>query len=120
MSMTDAFIAFDCGFVINPDGLLNQVEGGLLQGLSRARHERVRFNRGKVTSLNWNDYPILTFAELPEVRTRLIFRKDVGWGSAGEAGTVAAPAALANAVFDAIGKHPRRVPLDNAFLKTLL
>jgi nicotinate dehydrogenase subunit B len=113
-------IACDCGFVLNPDGLLNQVEGGLLQGLSRALHEQVRFNRKKVTSLDWNKYPILRFEELPEVRTRLIARRDVPWGSAGEAGTVAAAAALANAVFDATGKPPRRLPLVPAFVRELI
>jgi nicotinate dehydrogenase subunit B len=113
-------IAFDCGFVLNPDGLLNQVEGGLLQGLSRALHEQVRFDRKKVTSLDWNKYRILRFGELPEVRTRLIERRDVPWGSAGEAGTVAAAAALANAVFDATGKSPRRLPLVPAFVRQLI
>jgi CO/xanthine dehydrogenase Mo-binding subunit len=120
IALTKACIAFDCGFVLNPDGLVNQVEGGLLQGLSRALHEQVRFDRKKVTSLDWNDYRILRFAELPEVKTQLIARPDEPWGSAGEAGTVATAAALANAVFDATGKHPRRLPLEPELVRTLI
>jgi nicotinate dehydrogenase subunit B len=120
VAITHAATAFDCGYVLNPDGLLNQVEGGLIQGLSRGLHEEVRFDRGRVTSLNWNDYPILTFSELPEVKTRLIPRNDTAWGSAGEAGTVATAGALANAVFNATGKHPRRLPLHPAYVKTLV
>ena len=118
--LVQACIAFDCGPVLNPDGLLNQIEGGLLQGLSRGLHEEVRFDRRKVTSLDWKDYRILGFAELPEVKTKLIPRPDQLWGSAGEAGTVASAASLANAVFDATGKHPRRLPLAPDYVKTLL
>jgi nicotinate dehydrogenase subunit B len=120
IALTRACIAFDCGFVLNPDGLVNQVEGGLLQGLSRALHEQVKFDRSKVTSLDWNGYRILRFTELPEVKTQLIPRPDEPWGSAGEAGTVTTAAALANAVFDATGKHPRRLPLDPNYVRTLI
>jgi nicotinate dehydrogenase subunit B len=120
IALTRACVAFDCGFVLNPDGLVNQVEGGLLQGLSRALHEQVKFDRKRVTSLDWNDYRILTFAELPDVKTQLIARPDQPWGSAGEAGTVATAAALANAVFDATGKHPRRLPLDPEYVRSLM
>jgi len=91
-----------------------------LQGLSRALHERVKFDPKRVTSLDWNDYRILTFAELPEVKTQLITRPDEPWGSAGEAGTVATAAALANAVFDATGKHPRRLPLDPESVRAII
>jgi nicotinate dehydrogenase subunit B len=118
--LTHAFMAFDCGLVINPDGLLNQVEGGLLQGLSRALHEQVRFNRKTVTTRNWADYPILTFAELPEVKLELISRPDLPWSSAGEAGSVATAAALANAFFDATGIRARRLPLVPDYVKSIL
>jgi CO/xanthine dehydrogenase Mo-binding subunit len=63
---------------------------------------------------------ILRFNELPEVRTRLIARPDEPWGAAGEAGTVATAAALANAVFDATGRHPRRLPLDPEYVRQLI
>jgi nicotinate dehydrogenase subunit B len=74
--VTHAFMAFDCGLVINPDGLLNQLDGGLLQGLSRALHEQVQFTRKMVTSRNWDDYPIMRFAEVPEVNLELIPQPD--------------------------------------------
>jgi CO/xanthine dehydrogenase Mo-binding subunit len=118
--VTHAFMAFDCGLVINPDGLLNQVEGGLLQGLSRALHEQVRFDRKAVTTRNWADYPILKFAELPEVKLELIARPDLPWSSAGEAGTVATAAALANAFFDAVGVRARRLPLAPEYVMSVL
>ncbi|MEE8439160.1 MAG: molybdopterin cofactor-binding domain-containing protein, partial [Micropepsaceae bacterium] len=114
------YIAFDCGHVINPDGLVNQIEGGLLQGLSRALHEEVRFDRKKITSLDWISYPIMTFTEVPEVETRLISRPDLPWASAGEAGQVATAAALANAVANATGGRPRRLPLNAVYVKTLM
>jgi CO/xanthine dehydrogenase Mo-binding subunit len=120
IALKRACIAFDCGLVLNPDGLLNQVEGGLLQGLSRALHERVTFDRRKVTSFDWSRYRILTFAELPEVQTQLIARPELPWSSAGEAGTVATSAALANAVFDAVGRHPRQLPITPDYIKSLI
>ena len=118
--VTRACIAFDCGFVVNPDGLLNQIEGGLLQGISRTLYEQVRFDRKKITSLNWIDYPILTFNELPEVRTQLVPRPDLPWSSAGEAGQVAIAPAVANAVFDATGKRPRRLPLTPDYISAIM
>src|SRR5260370_33571231 len=81
IALTKACIAFDCGFVLNPDGLVNQVEGGLLQGLSRALHERVKFDSKRVTSLDWNDYRILTFAELPEGQAQRLTRRVEAWAS---------------------------------------
>jgi CO/xanthine dehydrogenase Mo-binding subunit len=114
------FIAFDCGYVVNPDGLLNQVEGGLLQGLSRALHEEVRFDRKKITGLDWHAYPILTFSEVPVVETRLISRPDLPWASAGEAGQVATAAALANAVSNATGGRVRRLPLRPDYVRSLI
>jgi nicotinate dehydrogenase subunit B len=118
--VTHAFMAFDCGLVINPDGLLNQLEGGLLQGLSRALHEEVQFDRKTVTSRNWDDYPILRFAEVPEVKLEIIPRPDLPWSSAGEAGTVATAAAMANAFFDATGRRARRLPLSPNYVKSVL
>jgi nicotinate dehydrogenase subunit B len=88
--------------------------------LIRTLHEQVKFDRKKVTSLNWNDYRILTFSELPDVKTQLIPRQDMPWSSAGEAGTVASAAAVANAVFDAIGKRPRRLPLEPDYVRSIM
>jgi nicotinate dehydrogenase subunit B len=118
--VTKAAIAVDCGLVINPDGLRNQIEGGLIQGISRALHEEVRFDRKAITTSDWVDYPIITFSEIPEVEVELMSRPDLPWSCAGEAGTIPTAAALANAVFDATGKHPRRLPVNPAFVSALL
>jgi nicotinate dehydrogenase subunit B len=66
--------AHDCGLVINPDGLRNQVEGCIVQTLSRALHEEVKFDRSRVTSVDWAGYPILTFPELPSIEVALLDR----------------------------------------------
>jgi CO/xanthine dehydrogenase Mo-binding subunit len=118
--VTHAAISFDCGLVINPDGLANQIEGGLLQGLSRALYEEVRIEDGRVASLDWSAYPILKFTDMPEVKTQLIARPDLPWSSAGEAGTVSCAAALCNAVFNATGKRIRRLPLTPERIRAAL
>jgi CO/xanthine dehydrogenase Mo-binding subunit len=103
-------VAQDCGQIINPDGVRNQVEGNLLQAASRVLKERVRFDRSRVTSVDWASYPILTFPEVPEVEMDLIDRpNEKPWG-VGEPATAVVPAAIANAVFDAIGVRLRSVP----------
>ena len=61
------YVAHDCGQIINPDGLRNQIEGNVIQTVSRALKEELRFDRSRVTSLDWASYPILTFPEVPDV-----------------------------------------------------
>jgi CO/xanthine dehydrogenase Mo-binding subunit len=100
----------DCGQIINPDGTKNQVEGNLLQTVSRTLKEQVTFDRSRVTSLDWASYPILTFPEIPDVDIELIDRPtQKPWG-VGEAAAAVVPAALSNAVFDAVGVRLRSVP----------
>ena len=103
-------LAHDCGLIVNPDGVKNQVEGNIIQGVSRALLEEVTFNASQVTSLDWASYPILKFAEVPEVDIVLINRQDVAPLGAGELSTVPVPAAIASAIFDAIGIKLREVP----------
>ena len=102
--------AHDCGLVINPDGTKAQVEGNLLQTLSRTLHEEVKFDQSQVTSSNWVSYPILTFPEVPELLIELINRPSEPPLGAGEAAATPIPAALANAVFDACGLRMRTAP----------
>ena len=102
--------AHDCGLIVNPDGLRNQVEGCIVQTLSRALHEEVTFDRSRVTSVDWASYPILTFPEAPAVDVILIDRPDEPLLGAGEAATAPVAAAVANAVFDATGARLRTVP----------
>jgi CO/xanthine dehydrogenase Mo-binding subunit len=103
--------AHDCGLVVNPDALRNQIEGAIVQTLSRALHEEVQFDASRVTSVDWASYPILTFPEVPAIEVILIDRPEQPLLGAGEAATVPVAAALGNAVFDATGVRLRRAPL---------
>ena len=103
-------LAHDCGLIVNPDGVKNQVEGNIIQGVSRALLEEVTFNASAVTSLDWASYPILKFPDIPEVDIVLIYRQDVASLGAGELATVPVPAAIASAIFDAVGVKMREVP----------
>jgi CO/xanthine dehydrogenase Mo-binding subunit len=103
-------LAHDCGLIVNPDGVRNQVEGNIVQGVSRALLEEVTFDGNAVTSLDWASYPILRFPELPELDIVLLNRQDVEPLGAGELSTVPVPAAIANAIFDATGARLREAP----------
>ena len=105
-------IAHDCGLIVNPDGLRNQIEGNAIQGISRTLLEAVAFDRSRVTSLDWRGYPILTFAEAPDsIEIELIDHPELPSVGAGEASTSPMPGAIANAIFDATGVRLRAVPL---------
>jgi CO/xanthine dehydrogenase Mo-binding subunit len=110
--VTRACVAHDCGLIVNPDGLRNQIEGNVVQGTSRTLKESVTFDRSRVTSLDWRSYPIITFAEVPEtIEIELIDHPELPSVGAGEAATSPIPGAIANAIFDATGKRLRDVPL---------
>ena len=105
-------VAHDCGLIVNPDGLRNQIEGNVIQGISRTLKEAVMFDRSRVTSLDWRSYPILTFAEIPEsIEIELIDHPELPSVGAGEASTSPMPGAIANAIYDATGFRLRAVPL---------
>ena len=93
--------AHDCGLVINPDALRAQIEGNILQTLSRTLFEEVKFDRSRVTSVDWERYPILRFPDVPEILIELLNRPHEPPLGAGEASATPVPAALANAVFPA-------------------
>ena len=103
-------IAHDCGLIINPDGVKNQIEGNVIQSLSRALKEEVKFDEMRITSTNWETYPILTFSEVPQIEIVLINRPDQPALGVGEPSTVTTAAAVANAVFDATGIRLRQIP----------
>jgi len=104
------YVAHDCGQIINPDGLKNQIEGNVIQTVSRTLIENLKFSRSTVTSLDWASYPILTFPDVPEIVIDLIDRpRERPWG-AGEPTAAVVPSAIANAVYDALGVRLRSVP----------
>ena len=106
-----ATIAADAGEIVSPDGLKNQLEGGLIQALSWSLKEAVRHDGRRIVSRDWASYPILRFSEVPEVETVLIDRPGEPFLGAGEASQGPAAAALANAIFDACGARVRELPL---------
>ncbi len=103
ISVKRVVCSHDCGLIINPDGLKNQIEGNIVQGISRALYEEVGFDGHGVTSLDWSSYPIIRFADVPEVEVVLLDRPDIAPLGAGEPSTIPLAAAIANAVFDATG-----------------
>jgi nicotinate dehydrogenase subunit B len=104
-------IAVDVGEVINPDGVINQIEGGAIQATSWVLKERVRFDNQRITSNTWSTYPILRFSEVPEVQVEIIPRPELEPLGAGEAAHGPVTAAIANAVFDAIEVRVRNLPI---------
>jgi CO/xanthine dehydrogenase Mo-binding subunit len=104
-------IAVDVGEAINPDGVINQIEGGAIQATSWVLKERVRFDRRRITSNTWTSYPILRFSEVPEVQVELIQRPEIEPVGAGEAAHGPVTAAIANAVFDALELRVRNLPI---------
>ncbi|HSF14681.1 MAG TPA: molybdopterin cofactor-binding domain-containing protein [Vicinamibacteria bacterium] len=111
----------DCGPISNPDGLRNQVEGGTLQGVSRALLEEVNWDEKKVTSVDWGTYQSLPLGfDVPEVETVLIDRRDVEAMGAGETTITLAAAAIGNAIFDATGTRIREVPFTRERVKAAL
>src|SRR6266508_4409546 len=114
-------VAHDCGLIINPQGLRDTIEGNVAQGLSRTLFEEVRFDREKVTSVDWLSYPILEIRDAPEaIEVVLINRPEVAPTGAGEPSIRVIPAAVANAFFDATGVRLRRVPLTPERVKAAL
>ena len=108
--VTRIVCAHDCGLMINPGCVQAQVEGNILQTLSRALHEEIVYDRDRVTTVDWQSYPILTFPEVPAVEVELLQRLDAPPLGAGEAASAPVAAALSNAVFDATGVRLRTVP----------
>jgi nicotinate dehydrogenase subunit B len=112
--------AHDCGLMINPDAVRAQVEGCILQTLSRTLCEEVTFDRARVTSVDWASYPILTFPDVPQLDIVLIDRPHDRPLGAGEAATAAVAAAVGNAVYDATGVRLRRAPFTPTRVKAAL
>jgi CO/xanthine dehydrogenase Mo-binding subunit len=110
LRVTRLTIAVDVGQAVNLDGVRNQVEGGAIQATSWALFEQVRFDRHSVTSTDWESYPIARFDQVPQVEVHLLHRPDEPPLGAGEATQGPVPAAIGNALADAIGVRVRTLP----------
>jgi len=105
------WLAVDVGRVINPDGVINQVEGGAVQSASWTLREQVRFDRDQITSAGWDSYPILRFTETPEVTVHIVDAPGEAEVGAGEVAQGPVAGAIGNAVADAVGVRVRDLPL---------
>ena len=103
-------LSHDCGLIINPDGLKNQIEGNIIQGVSRTLMEEVKFDGSGITTLDWSTYPVIRFPEVPEIDIVLINRPEMPALGGGEPSSAPIAAAIANAVFDATGVRLREAP----------
>jgi molybdopterin-binding aldehyde dehydrogenase-like protein len=114
-------IAVDPGIVVNPLQLKRQIEGGALMGLSHALYEELTFDESGITSRDWRTYPILTMADVPEIKVVILDNPEVGaYGGGSEAANALAVSAIAAAFFDATGKPARRLPLKPAYVQSVL
>ncbi len=114
-------IAQDCGPISNPAGMRNQIEGGVLQGMSRCLGEEITWDARKITSTDWTSYHSLDLAiEVPEIECVLINRTDVLATGAGETAITVVAAAIGNAIFDATGTRLRQVPFTEERVKTAI
>jgi isoquinoline 1-oxidoreductase len=111
--------AFECGAIINPDGLKNQVEGAVVMGLGGALFEAIRFENGKIQNASFakNAYRVPRFSDLPILETVLLDRKDLNSAGAGETPIVAVAPAVGNAIFQATGKRLRSMPMAPSGVK---
>jgi nicotinate dehydrogenase subunit B len=118
--VTHVTAAHDCGLIINPNTLEQQIEGCVVQGVSRALLEEVKFSKSRVTSLDWEGYQILRYKDAPSLTTVLVNRPNERSSGAGEPATAPVAAAIANAFFDATGKRVRQMPMTPARVRTAL
>ena len=103
-------LAHDCGLIVNPDGLKNQIEGNIIQGVSRALLEEVQFDASGQKNLDWDSYPVIRFDQVPDIDIVLIDRPEMQPLGGGEPSIVPVTAAIGNAIFDATGARLRRTP----------
>jgi isoquinoline 1-oxidoreductase len=103
--------AFECGAVVNPDGLRNQIEGSIVMGIGGALFESIGFDNGRILNANFSQYRVPRFNDMPKVEVVLVDRKDQPSAGAGETPIVGVAPAIANAIFAATGERLRTMPL---------
>jgi nicotinate dehydrogenase subunit B len=111
LRVTKIWSAVDVGQIINTDGLTNQIEGGIVQAVSFVLKEEVKYDRVRITQASWDDYPILSFTEVPDVEVALINRPELPPVGAGEGTQGPVAAAIGNALFNAAGVRVRDMPI---------
>jgi len=120
ISLQRAVVSVDSGQIVNPDSLSNQLEGGFTQAASWTLKEQVTFGPDGVSSVDWATYPILRFQEVPEIETVLVNRPGMPYLGIGEGTHGPVPAAIGNAVFDAVGVRLRRIPFTPERVRTAM
>jgi CO/xanthine dehydrogenase Mo-binding subunit len=118
--VTHVACAHDCGRIVNPNMVRQQVEGCIVQGVSRALLEEVKFSKSRVTTLDWESYPILRYKDSPAMTIELLDRPELASTGAGEPATAPVAAAIANAFFDATGKRIRQMPMTPGRVRSAL
>jgi nicotinate dehydrogenase subunit B len=103
--------AFECGAIVNPDGLRNQVVGAMIQGLGGALFEAIEFENGRITNPHFASYRVPRFRDVPEIEAILLDRKDISSAGAGETPIMAVAPAIGNAIFDATGVRLKNLPM---------
>jgi CO/xanthine dehydrogenase Mo-binding subunit len=109
--VTRVYAAIDCGCIINPDGVMNQIQGGIVQATSWALKEQVRHDTTRITSLTWEDYPILTFSEVPKMEIEFLNHPQEESLGVGEGVTGPIAPAIGNAIFNAMSIRMRDLPM---------
>jgi isoquinoline 1-oxidoreductase len=104
--------AWECGAVINPDGLKNQLSGAIVQGIGGALFEKILFADGRILNPHFAQYRVPRFSDTPKIEVVLLDRKDLPSAGAGETGLVGLAPAVGNALFAATGNRPRSMPMD--------
>ena len=110
--------AFECGAIVNPEHLRNQVEGAMVMGMGGALFEAIEFADGKITNPHFAQYRVPRFGDMPKIESVLLDRKDLPSAGAGETPIVGVAPAIGNAIFDAVGVRLRAMPLVPKGLKT--
>jgi nicotinate dehydrogenase subunit B len=106
--------SFECGAIVNPDQLKNQIAGGTMMGIGGALFEAIEFDNGRILNPRLSKYRVPRFSDMPEIDVVLVDRKDLPSAGAGETPIVAVAPAVANAIFDATGQRLRSMPLKLA------
>ena len=113
-----AVAAVDSGQMVNPDGITNQIEGAIMQSMSWTLYESVTFDDTRITSIDWQTYPILRFDAVPDsIEVHIINRPGMPFLGSGETGQGPAAASIANAIANATGKRLRNLPLTRKRIK---